>query len=252
MNNILKAVFSVRWKPGQDTAVALLSALLMIPVYFVGTHLTGSVVGLLVFVVFGNGLLNVLFPAYYMLVMRREGPGELGITTRRLWLSLGLSIVWGWMTWLGLQKEARLHPDVDLLPQLVFNGLILWEPFFVYGWLQLRFERAFGMLPGMVLAAACFGAYHLGTYPLPGVGMLVGFGILYAVLFRMTKNLLTLWPLIWSINSSIGTLQGGFYFGWNDVWTYAILLFVQIVAIASMIYAHPKSKNGVRITAKPS
>lgn len=217
------------------TAYAALTALLMVPIYYIGSHQPGKITGFLVFVVLGNGILNVLFPAYYMLVKRREEPAELGITTRRLWLALGLSVVWGMMTWGGLQKEARLHPEVNLLPQLIFNGLILWEPFFVYGWLQLRFERAFGMLPGMVLAAACFGAYHLGTYPLPAVGILITLGIVYAVLFRMTKNLLTLWPLVWSVNSTIGTLQGGFYFGWNDVGTYASLLLIQLVAITCLI-----------------
>lgn len=242
MWSFAKSILTVRIKPGQDTVVALLTALLMIPVYYLGSHQPGKVAGLLVFVVFGNGILNVLFPAYYMLVVRREGPGELGITTRRLWLALGLAAVWGMMTWIGLQKEARLHPDADLLPQLVFNGLILWEPFFVYGWLQLRFERAFGMLPGILLAGACFGAYHLGTYPLPAVAMLIGFGIFYAVLFRLTKNLLTLWPLIWSINSSIGTLQGGFYFGWGDVGMYAAVLLLQVAAIAWMVRFGRKGK----------
>lgn len=236
MRALIKAILTLRWQPSQDTLAALLTALLMIPVYYVGTHDTTGIVGLLVFVVLGNGILNVLFPAYYILVMRKERPRELGITTDRLWLAVGLSLVWGLMSWVGLQKEARLHPDADLLPQLVFNGLILWEPFFVYGWLQLRFERAFGMLPGIVLAAACFGAYHLGTYPLSAVGMLVVIGLIYAVLFRMTKNLLTLWPLVWSVGSSIGTLQGGFYFGWNEIGTYAIILLVQVVAIAWMIW----------------
>jgi membrane protease YdiL (CAAX protease family) len=235
MHSFVKTIITVRWQPSQDTVVALLTALLMIPVFYVGTHDTTGIVGLLVFVILGNGILNVLFPAYYLLVVRKERPQELGITTDRLWLAVGLSLVWGLMSWVGLQKEARLHPEADLLPQLVFNGLILWEPFFVYGWLQLRFERAFGMLPGIVLAAACFGAYHLGTYPLPAVGMLVVIGLIYAILFRMTKNLLTLWPLVWSVGSSIGTLQGGFYFGWDQVGMYAIILLVQIVAIAWMI-----------------
>jgi hypothetical protein len=59
--------------------------------------------------------------------------------------------------------------------------------------------------------------------------------LVYAVLFRITKNLLAVWPLVWSISSSIGTLQGGFYFGWGDVATYAIVLFVQLAAIGWMI-----------------
>lgn len=48
-------------------------------------------VGVIGFVILGNGILNVLFPAYYLLVYRREGPAELGLTTHRLWLALGLT-----------------------------------------------------------------------------------------------------------------------------------------------------------------
>jgi membrane protease YdiL (CAAX protease family) len=235
MHAFLKAIFTVRWEPGRDTLVALLTAFLMVPVYYVGSHNSAGIIGLLVFVVFGNAILNVLFPAYYVLVVRKEKPAGLGITTHRIWLALGLALVWSLMCWKGLQREMQQHPDADLLPQLIFNGLILWESFFVYGWLQLRFDRAFGTVPGILLAALCFGAYHLGTYPLPGVMMLVVFGIIYGILFRLTGNLLTLWPLVWSISSSIGTLQGGFHFGWSEVGTYAVVLLVQVIAIAWMI-----------------
>lgn len=231
----VKSIFIVRCQPGPDTALALLTALLMIPVYYIGAHQPSRIVGLVVFVILGNGILNVLLPAYYMLVVRKESSRALGITTDRLWLALGLSLLWAAMCWAGLRRELRLHPEADLLSQLVFNGMILWEPFFVYGWLQLRFERAFGMVPGVILAAVCFGAYHLGTYPLAAVGMLVVIGTIDAILFRLTKNLLTLWPLVWTVSSSIGTLQGGFSFGWDQVVTYALLLLVQMAAIGWMI-----------------
>lgn len=235
MKNAIKSLFTFRWSPGRDTVIALLTALLMIPVYFVGTHDQNGHAGLFIFVVFGNGILNVLFPAYYLLILRKERPDELGITTHRLWLAVLLSIVCSVLMWKGLQREIASHPDVELLPQLIFNGIILWEPFFVFGWLQLRFERAFGILPGIVLAAASFGAYHLGTYPLSGVLGLIIFGLFFAVLFRTTKNLLTVWPATWAVASSIGTLQGKMFFGWDQIAIYAVLLVVQIAVIAWMI-----------------
>jgi membrane protease YdiL (CAAX protease family) len=237
MMNAIKNIFTFHWQPDRDTAVALMTALLMIPVYYTGTHDQTGLGGLLVFVIFGNGILNVLFPAYYLLVVRKAGPAELGITTSRLWLALPLSVVCSLFAWKGLQQEALSHPDIDLLPQLIFNGVILWEPFFVFAWLQLRFERAFGILPGIVLAATCFGAYHLGTFPLAGVASLVVVGIVFAILFRTTKNLLTLWPATWAVASSIGTMQGNMQFRWDQIAIYAVILVVQVVAIAWMIAA---------------
>jgi membrane protease YdiL (CAAX protease family) len=208
----------------------------MVGLYYVNTLAQGPVFSLVVFVILTNGVLNVLFPAYYVLVVRREGLNQLGITRRWWWLALLLSVVVSVIFWPQLQQQvAAQQPNIDLLPLLLANGLILWEPFFVYGWLQLRFERAFGVVPGIALAAACFGAYHIGTFPLPEVVTLFGLGVFFGVLFRVTGgNLLALWPLTWAVTSSIGVLEGGFGFGWSDVATYALLLIVQVALITLM------------------
>lgn len=138
-------------RPGRDTITALLTAVAMLPVYYLGVHGRGSLVGVVGFVILGNGILNVLFPAYYLLIYRRERPAELGLTKDRLWLSLAFSVLCSALFWPRLLTEIQSHPSVNLIPPLVYNGLALWQPFFVFGWLQLRFERAFGILPGSSL-----------------------------------------------------------------------------------------------------
>ena len=231
-----REIFALRWQPGADTTVALLTAGLMVGLYYANTLAQDPVFSLVVFVILTNGVLNVLFPAYYVLVVRREGLNQLGITRRWWWLALLLSVVVSVIFWPQLQQQvAAQQPNIDLLPLLLANGLILWEPFFVYGWLQLRFERAFGIIPGIALAALCFGGYHIGTFPLPEVVTLFGLGVFFGVLFRVTGgNLLALWPLTWAVTSSIGVLEGGFGFGWSDVATYALLLIVQVALITLM------------------
>ena len=236
LSSAAREIFALRWQPGADTAVALLTAVLMVGLYYANAHAQNAVFSLIVFVILTNGILNVLFPAYYVLVVRKEGLNQLGITRRLWWLALLLSVASLLISWSRLQQVVVQHPDADLVPLLLFNGLILWEPFFVYGWLQLRFERAFGVIPAIVLAAVCFGAYHIGTFPPSGVVMLVVFGVFSGVLFRVAGgNLLALWPLTWAVTSSIGVLEGGFDpVGWADVAVYALLLLVQVALIAWM------------------
>ena len=235
LSSLARETFTLRWRPRGDTAVALLTAVVMVFLYYANTRVQSPAFSLLVFVILTNGVLNVLFPAYYVLVLRREGLDQLGITRQWWWLALLLSVVISVLFWPQLQSVVAQQPDTDLLPLLLANGLILWEPFFVYGWLQLRFERAFGIIPGIGLAAVCFGAYHLGTFPLSGVGSLVLLGVFFGVLFRMAGgNLLALWPLTWAVTSSIGVLEGGFGLGWSDIAAYALLLIVQVAAIALM------------------
>ena len=153
-------------------------------------------------------------------------------------MALLVSVAVGVLSWLQLQEQVGgQQPHVDLAPVLLANGLLSWEPYFVYGWLQLRFEQAFGVVSRIALAAVCLGAYHVGIFPPSGVASLVAFVTFFGVLFRATGgNLLILWHLTWAVTSSIGGLEGGFGFGWSDVATCAILLVVQAALIASMAW----------------
>lgn len=227
----VKSLLTFRWQPGQDTLIAFITALLMIPLYFVGTHIQNVAVTTIVFILLGNVLLNVLFPVFYILRVRGEGLADVGITARKWWIAAIISIAISAVSWLGLQRIIAQTPGVDPVPQILYNGLILWEPFFVFGWLQLRFERAFGILPGILLAGVAMGAYHIGTFPLSGILTMALFGLSFAAVFRVTRNLLSMWPLTWAICSSIGSLQGGLLFSWSTVFIYTAVLAVQILGI---------------------
>jgi hypothetical protein len=109
-----------------------------------------------------------------------------------------------------------------------------WEPFFVWGWLQLRFERAFGILPGILLAGLGFAGYHIGTYPYQFVLNLIVVGVAYGALFRLMRNLLVLWPLACGIGGALGTAQGGYFFGWTVVPIYVVVLAIQLGFIGYM------------------
>ncbi len=53
----------------------------MVGFYYANTH-AQSTVSWVVYVILVNGILNVLFPAYFVLVVRRAGLNQLGITSR--------------------------------------------------------------------------------------------------------------------------------------------------------------------------
>src|SRR5215216_2211602 len=88
LSSVVRETFTLRWRPRGDTAVALLTAVLMVGLYYANTRAQSPVFSLVVFVILTNGILNVLFPAYYVLVVRKEGLNQLGITKRWWWLAL--------------------------------------------------------------------------------------------------------------------------------------------------------------------
>jgi len=60
----------------------------------------------------------------------------------------------------------------------------------------LRLEEAFGIIPGIVLGSFFYAAYHIGyAMPLSEIIFLFFIGIMFSVIFRLTKNILILWPI---------------------------------------------------------
>jgi len=219
----------VRWAPNLDTGIAFASLAVMVLAYYAATHwLVSQVSVILVLGILTNIFLNVVLPVWWIVYHRKQPLSELGITTNRWLISLIISIGVGGFTAIRLYQMAS---GINWLPHILLNIACFWEPFFVFGWLQLRFDRAFGIVPGIILAGLSFTAYHIGTYPPDALLMFLFAGFLYATVFRITSNLLILWPLAFPIGSSIGTLMGGMEFTWDHVTIWAIILAVQLIFI---------------------
>jgi hypothetical protein len=214
------------WAPNVDTLVAVLTEVAMIAAYWTTTHLlSGGWDDVLVLGVLTNLGLNVSFPVWWIAYHRKRPLSKLGITTRRWLPSLIISVALAVFFTLGLRQRVD---GIEWLPHVLFNAVILWEPFFVFGWLQLRYDRAFGILPGVLLTGLSFAAYHVGTYPPAELAILLVTGLVFAAIFRLTSNLLVVWPLVWAVSSSLGTLMGGMQFTWNQVVIWSVILLIQL------------------------
>jgi membrane protease YdiL (CAAX protease family) len=224
----------VHWDPSSDTIIAIATVLGFIGIYTANhfISLDHGLVHLLLFVVCGSLFLTVGFPAWYMLRLRGKKLQDLGITCNHWIAALGLSLLLALYylpQLLALAANYRLN---QMVPQLVYNGINLWEPFFLFGWLQLRFERAFGVLPAVLLTALCFASYHAPALGLADARTIFMAGVLFATVFRLTSNLLSMIPLTWMVASTIGTLSGHMAFGWVIVVTYVMVLAIQVAMIA--------------------
>ena len=241
MSESLKKRRWFRWEPTRDTGVAAVTVIAMLGAFFTLNHLpSGGIINsgyeLLMF------SLVVIFPVWW-LVWRQGRPwGELGITKKHWMLSLVVGVAIFLFFLMGLWKQYS-GKDIDLYAMLAFNLVGLWEPFFVYGWLQLRFDRAFGIIPGILLTGLCIGVYHIGSFPPEAVLSFVILGCIFAALFRLTSNLLILWPLVWGASSSFSLLAAGKSIGWSDVGFMAVILLIQLAFIAL---------TGKRITGDPA
>ena len=218
----------VAWNPGSDTLIALATLVVFWGCYCAGTTVSEW------FLLSGIVVVGTVVPAVTVLRQRCEGLIGLGIRRRYLVPSLVVSAVLGAGSVYQLRVLAA-EQGVAVLPHLLANVLVFWEPFFVFGWLFLRWERAFGWLPAILLTGAGFTLQHLGSVPFEAALGFGAFAVVIGIVFAFVRNLAVLWPLFYPVASGIGTLQAGFVMGWFDVASGAVLLAVQGIVLAVVL-----------------
>ncbi len=220
-----------RWAPRADTWWALATVGLMWVAYWGNAHLgQWPMAALAVYFVLGNLVVATLIPAWIVGRVRREGAAGLGFTRYRLGIALIVTVVLA-VGSLPTFLASAAAAGIDPVQHLAYNLTILWEPLFVYGWLLLRFRRAFGWLPGILLAAAGFAIYHLGTVPLEIVLVFFVTGIVFCAVMAAVRNLWVMFPLAAGVSSAIGTLQAGLVFTWETAISGFAVLLVQALVL---------------------
>ena len=199
---IQKQVHLFRWNPNRDLAALVLSWLLVVGALYTATFIVGQEIwgGMAYFVLYGvvgAALFGVGIPLYWMTVVRKRPIAELGLTTRWLVISLVLQLIFAGFQYIGTLAKASLPSVEELLPLVALALAIgFFEAVFWRGWILLRLEEAFGIIPAVLVGSGLYAAYHIGYgMPLSEMTFLFFIGIMFAVVFRLTRNVFILWPV---------------------------------------------------------
>jgi hypothetical protein len=223
-----------------DTVIALISVLLMWVSFFIMYHTDSMAIKVLVFCILANIGLNVMLPLIWCLLYKKERIEVLGITRKNMKYSIVIGFA---LAYVKLHQLIPLLSGVNWTTQLIYNIFLFWEPFFIFGWLQSRFEKSFGIVGGIFLTGVSLGIYHLGSFEPQNVLIITLNGIVFAMVYHLVNNLLVIWPALWCISSSVGTLSGGLEYGIEVCIMYFIVFTIQIALILGV---HKLQKNGVR------
>lgn len=167
-NRILKRLFL--WSPSVDMGIAFLSVILITSLVYLALTIIGQDwASAIIYGWIGQLGVCIIFPLYWMIVVRKGKVDALGITKKHWLISLVVGIGMAGFMWMGYMKQNGIGSDT--LPGLLFGVVGLWEIFFCFGWLQLRFEEAFGIIPAIALASLGYSVYHLGYPGIPVSGM---------------------------------------------------------------------------------
>jgi uncharacterized protein len=154
--------------------------------------------GTMLLTVAGALLVGVAGPVTYTVWHRHRSLATLGITGDRLSLTAALATAFGIVQFLMTLNHRSLPAPGRWVPLLALSLTVgLFESVFFFGFIQGRLEEALGALPAAFCAAGLFALSHYG-YHLPSGDLVVmfGFGVLFAIAYRLARNILVLWPLL--------------------------------------------------------
>jgi len=171
---------------------------------------TDSLIGL--FLAFATGLvLGVVGPIVYQVWGRGRTLESLGIGGHHLRETIALGVVLAGVQFSVTMWGYDLPSPEDWVPLLLMSLTVgIFEAVFFRGFAQNCLEASFGTAPGIAAAAALYALYHIGY----GMGIdqmvfLFGLGVVYAIAFALTRNVLVLWPLLTPLGAFFNNLEAG-------------------------------------------
>jgi hypothetical protein len=215
ISEIITKIFTVRWKPNRDLAVVAASWLLVVGALYSATAIIGVEAGggipyFILYAVVGALIFGVGIPLGWMVIVRKRPLADLGLTFRWWRISLTLQLVFAATQFItGPKFEGMAFSTLVPLLALVLT-IGFFEALFWRGWVLLRLEEAFGIIPAILLGSLLYAAYHIGyAMTVDEMVFLFFIGIMFAVAFRITGSILVLWPIFQPMGQLITLTQEG-------------------------------------------
>jgi membrane protease YdiL (CAAX protease family) len=208
----LRPAFTYRGADGRDLLVIGLLYVAVVGLFRLAftVFTTDNVLGLFLSFAFGL-IIGVVGPIVYQVWMRGRDLRSLGLGFHHLRATLTLGLVFAAIQFGSTLWGYDLPEAVDWVPLLVMSLVVgLFEAVFFRGFIQGRLEASFGVIPAVGGAALLYAVYHVGY----GMGanemwFLFGLGVVYAIIYRLTTNILILWPLLTPLGAFFNNLQAG-------------------------------------------
>lgn len=141
------------------------------------------------------GIIGLLLPA--LILRRDETAGEAGIRFRYAWLLIPLSFLLAAFTFYQITGDLSM---IKLLftagmagPAVYVMAANVFEVLFYFVYIRYYMEKAFGIIPAILIAAAFYSFHHAGFQP--EFLKLFIVGAVYISIFRIANSWLICFPL---------------------------------------------------------
>lgn len=198
--NIIKQIFTFKWRPNIDLAIVALSWVLVVGSLSIATYVVTPERGGLYFIfygVIGALLFGIGLPLFWIVFVRKRPISDLGLTTKWWLASIIIQIILAVFQYFQTFYNTSI-PDMKTFLPLLSLALSIgfFEAVFWRGWVLLRLEESFGIIPAIIMGSLMYSAYHIGYgMDFSEMRFLFFIGIMFSIVFRLTKNVLILWPI---------------------------------------------------------
>jgi hypothetical protein len=231
----LRPAFAFRGADGRDLSVIGVLYVAVVGLFRLAftVFTTDNILGLFLSFAFGL-VIGVVGPIVYQVWMRGRDLRSLGLGFHHLRATLTFGLVFAAIQFASTLWGYDLPAAADWVPLLVMSLVVgLFEAVFFRGFIQGRLEASFGVIPAVGGAALLYALYHVGF----GMGanemwFLFGLGVVYAVIYRLTTNILILWPLLTPLGAFFNNLQAGdIELPWESILGFADVAIIMAVAV---------------------
>lgn len=195
-----------------------------------------------------------VFPLCFIVIRCGENLSVLGIHNKKWKRSLLMNILFAIALLAMFIKESSdpvvFNKQSFFAVSYIFAAGI-FEMVFIYGFLRYTFERAFGIIPAVILTAAFYSLHHAGFQP--EFLKLFWVGLMYVSVFYITRNLLIIFPFFWGVGAVWDVLvnsAAGRQIENAESFVIAIILLICMVIAGVIIFLFTRKKDGCIISHK--
>jgi len=242
-----------KFQPTKEIWVVLLSWVMVVFAFFAAFQVFTTervAANYITFGIIGITLCGVMIPAVWNTLVMKRSLAAIGITRRNLFISILLGTAIAIAQYVLTLKTIELPVFSELLPLAAMAVAVgFYENIFYRGWVQLRMEKYFGIVPSIALSAIIYSLYHIG-YGMATEEMVILFviGIVYAAIFRVTSNIFILFPLLTPSGGLFSSIQNGLRIPFEA--TYGFVNVVVLIIVGLMMINSLTKKKSVSILPK--
>lgn len=192
--------------------------------------------------------LGFFTPLYYIVIVKKKNLSVLGFHKNKLILSLAINVIAG-VSLLAMfisknTKDIVFDKNSFYAISYIFVAGI-FEMVFIYGFLRYEFERAFGILPAILLTAIFYSLHHAGFQP--EFAKLFFVGTMYVTVLYFTRNIFSIFPIFWGVGAVWDVLvnsDAGNKIKNEASFIIAILMLIAMTGTGIFIYCKRKREMG--------